>query len=261
MAELFRLGWGESLLYREVTGNSNHADAIVEAMRFLNDVDGKILTLYGHGGSHHFTYGLVSSVMGRRISPFLYVHIDQHTDAGRAHPDPNRSSKQIGLSCGAFVREIEKLGAKSFLYVGTEANCGGGTLPYVRQRNLINGNTKKVMLKKLQARSCNDTYVSIDLDVLAQPEVATGYARGKLTLENLLEVIEIIQEQKNILGADVLGFSVRALDYDEVSSHKHYEEISFLTYAIIASKFIGRDYQDFVKVRNSYMKKNKRKTK
>ena len=46
----------------------------------FRNIDGKVLTVYGSGLFHHFTYGLLRNVADIRSDNYTYIHIDQHTD-------------------------------------------------------------------------------------------------------------------------------------------------------------------------------------
>jgi hypothetical protein len=236
---------------------------IQEKLKPLKEIEGKPLTVYGHGSYHHYTYGIVGNTMPQRTNEFLYIHIDYHTDAGvckqqcncgTAHNIHGKCGMSVG--CGSFVMELVDHGAKNFLFVGTDAKCGWKRKQWVRQEQLLQSDYVSLLTRELKRKRCQDVYISMDLDVLTHAEIPTGYGRGKITLRHLLDILTTIKEHKNILGADILGLCRRDTGSHRNVPHKkacYYQPTGYLTYGIIASHLAGRDYLDAMKVRDYVM--------
>lgn len=245
------------------TSTSFYSCEIQKKLQPLKEIEGKPLTVYGHGSYHHYTYGLVGNVMPQRTKEFLYIHIDYHTDAGVCKSKCNcgtphglHSKCGMSIGCGSFVMELKDHGAKNFLFVGTDMACGWKRKEYIRQDQLLQSDYVSLLAEQLQRKRCQDVYISMDLDVLTNTEIPTGYGRGKITLRHLLDILTTIKEHKNILGADILGLCRR-----DTGSHRnhgrrkscYYQPTGYLTYGIIASHLAGRDYLDAMKLRDSLM--------
>lgn len=212
----------------------------------------KVLTLYGYGGNHHITYGLCREVADERSENYAYIHFDHHMDYG--HSD---GSYDEHLNCGSFVRAIlHESKAQALRYVG----CGTKYFPdleeirktygYVHESRLRDDGVKK-SIEQLIQNTPDDVYISMDLDVLANSEMKTGFDRGDLRLGELLEALNTIGNDKNIISADVLGYYT---GFPRGVSDK----ASLLAYVEIAEKITGRELDPAVKeeaiekIKNSY---------
>lgn len=51
----------------------------------------------------------------------------------------------------------------------------------------------------------NDIYISIDKDVLSENEYKTNWDQGDMSVEELLEMLELICSRRNVIGIDVCG--------------------------------------------------------
>jgi arginase family enzyme len=235
---------------------------IQEKLKALKEIEGKPLTVYGHGSYHHYTYGLVGNVMPQRTNEFLYIHIDMHTDAGinrqRCNCLPAHGLHKCGMSigCGSFVEDIADHGAKNFLFIGTDASCGWKRKRWVKQDTLLQSDSLNIIERELGRKRCNDVYISMDLDVLASKELPTGYGRGKISLRHLLDILTVIQRNKNVLGADILGLCKQgggSYYHGKNRDYHYYQPTGYFTYAIIAAHLMGKDYYDALKLRDTLM--------
>lgn len=186
----------------------------------------KILTLYGDGDSHHYTYGLCYFIAPKKSKNYMYVHTDRHTDA---------AAPLCGLlDCGAFVENIlQEPKAKDIMLLGTEKGTNDWNRKLLNQETLMSWNAKKELKKALREKRQKDVYTSFDLDVLKTIEILTSFDQGKLELEHVLNIIKTIKEEKNIISADILGYHKGML--------KSLEPVSLLTYATIAAEITGKD--------------------
>ena len=193
----------------------------------IGDKKGRILTLYGSGKSHQLTYGLCTEVADKRSDEYGYVHFDAHNDFA------DSPSKTIDY--GNFVREIMKdSNATALRHIGC-VTCHISPLISESVKNfrsvsrLEDPNDFKSLLKNLP----DDVYATTDIDVLkghlAIAESAWG--EGPLSLNMYLECLDILKTYKNLISADVLGYSKGDCTWKDSNTLD--------TYAKIARKIIS----------------------
>lgn len=183
--------------------------------------DKKALTIYGSGSYHHCTYGLCC-LAKKNFNDFSYVHIDHHGDCGPGY----------SLNCGNFVKQIlEDKIAADYLFIG-----GADRHASAFASEWIIGKVGVSVLEEFINRSkSNNIYLSIDLDVMSYSEVSTSvlYDRGIMSKEILLDTIRFIKSRKNIISADILGYTF--------SFSKSRRQKSMELYEDIAKAIIGED--------------------
>jgi len=153
----------------------------------------------GSGDFHHFSK-LIIEMTGKK--PVL-VLVDHHSDMFE-------SPKEV-ITCGSWVRDLLKENKIEKCVI-----IGLNRKDYEFFRN---SEYKKVffipedlpqevkiyyLMKELSDRNV-PIYVSIDKDVLSKDYAATNWDQGTMTLEELLEIIEIIAGTKRLIGVDVCG--------------------------------------------------------
>lgn len=199
-------------------------------------LEGKVLTLYGYGGYHHYTYGLCNAIAHKRSKNYTYFHIDNHSDA-------NLKFDNDTLGCDSFVTNIlEEPGAKDILFLGNE---GYENYTSIKQKVLISGNVKKILQRVLKEKPQQDVYLSFDLDILNKKDIMTPFPQGILELKHLLNILDIIQEEKNIISADILGHGGYTNGYPK----------SLLVYAALAAKLTGKDTKNLEEAHNYFRRK------
>ncbi len=210
--------------------------------------NGRVLTVYGQGDFHHYTYALSKLATERRglnrPGGFTYFHIDNHRD------DYGGSK----LSCGNFVDSIVyDHGAVPF-FVGPDAypfkdsrgySKGGANIPiysnYFTKRMQESRDWKGVRTIKRfftgaefpAERDLRETptpaYLSFDLDILMEAEMLTAYDQNPLiTIRRLCSILDRIRAHKKVFSADILGLP-------DSSDHA----LSTLTMIILARKIMG----------------------
>lgn len=244
IGSFFKKVWSDGIIEKNI-GEVNTAkkEEIAEKIgEAIGELEGKILTLYGKGDFHHYTYGLCK-VASHKSKSYIYLHADHHTDASYNNANT--------LGCGAFVKHILKdLGAKDVLLIGPVYPENGLKPKVIPEDILISRKAKKELRKILKEKKQKDAYLSSDLDLLAKEEVSTNYARGELRLKHLLDVIEVTKEEKNIISADILGYANQDMHSPPVSP-----PVSLLAYATLAAKITGKDTKELENL-HSYFKNN-----
>jgi hypothetical protein len=132
-------------------------------------------------------------------------------------------------------------------------------------------NFHELLEEGLKSTSCSNAYISMDLDVLALPEISTGFSRGHIKLERLLEILDIIKSYKNIVAADILGYKIHHVPTQKFKprlrlyykpkppkTRPYYNEVSYLTYLILACKILDKDCQDLIKFREKLVELNEK---
>ena len=204
----------------------------------LADTTGKILTVYGSGSYHQFTYGLLTAIADERSKSYTYIHIDQHSDNGAIY-DPNI------ITCGNFVSFIpDSTHATAIKYIG----CKSIFNPVPSQDRLhlasLEQNSQE-SLTKLFDETPDAAYITTDLDVLWEEQMATGYPGGMMNLSTLIETLLHIKKTKNIISADACGFHIN--HHIRENPKTTLRKASILVYAAIAGIFLGEDITEFTK--------------
>lgn len=215
---------------------------------------GRVLTIYGTGHHHHFTYALTKLALRRRgLGEFnwTYFHWDNHRDDW-GHRD--RNGQPLQLDCANFVDSIahdhqgipfligpdcEPLkDSRGYQVEGIHIPIYHNFLTKRLQRSkqwtnnrLIPGNTG------LEFPSVNDlratptrSYLSFDLDLLARSEVVSHFDQNdSMTLRRVCRMLDHVRPFKKIFGADILG-------YPDAYFH---HPLSVLTIIILARKIMG----------------------
>jgi arginase family enzyme len=190
----------------------------------------KVLTVYGSGRFHHYTYGLCREIADKRSEAYDYIHFDYHSDNG--HFRYNNEE----IYAGSFVKSILKDSkAKNLRFIGGSEG--------LTKDDLIENEFEKTLLEYVRGAQ-EDAYLSIDLDVMDEGEVKTDFWQGKLKIEELLDSISVIQKEKNLISADILGYS----STDILGYPRKIDAKSLLLYAAAAAQIIGVNPTRFVRL-------------
>lgn len=218
--------------------------------------DGQLLTVYGNGDFHHYTYALTRLAAEQRglegpEQNWTYFHFDQHRDDWEDR-DPDGTTPNI--NCANFVDSIcHNHGAIPFM-VGADAypfkdskgyNMNGTHIPiysnYFTQKMQKSRDWKGVrsikdQFTKVELPATSDlketpypAYLSFDLDLLAQSEIVTNYDQNEYaTTRRICQILDKIRPHKRIFSADILGLP------DDI-----HHPLSVLTMIIVARKIMG----------------------
>ncbi|MEK6878561.1 MAG: arginase family protein, partial [Nanoarchaeota archaeon] len=215
---------------------SHNPVKIKESIMSLGDLvpDSPLITVYGHGGYHHHTYGFTALAL-EKIKPIGevgYVHFDNHNDLGILEPHNY-------LGCGSFVLKLCKdRGMTPFLigqYFNKTVTDIFKNAKYVVQNNSYKGEYRILPSGRLPKKFVNELspnlYLSFDLDLLSDTQINTGYNQGIVTLPQLLTMVKQISKKHNIISADILGFTRENVYYGHET--EYYDAKSLLCYSIL----------------------------
>lgn len=251
IGKFFEKVWADGIIRKKMYNEdwsitkSNLIREVQEIFKDINVLGKKILTLYGDGNRHHFTYGLCTEIARKKSENYMYLQIDNHTDSIK-----NNDSL---LYCGAFVEDIlEDAGAGDVLLIGAENGTNNLNRKLLSQTTLTSDRAKEELKIELKEKLLKNVYASLDLDLLKNTEILTSYGQGILRLCHLLDIIKTIKEEKNIISADILGYT-NNLNYNYQIHYLNTDPASLLTYAALAAKITGRDTKELEKL-HSYFK-------
>jgi hypothetical protein len=218
--------------------------------------DGQLLTVYGDGNFHHYTYALTRLAAEQRSlegpeQDWTYFHFDQHRDDwGERKPDGTTPD----MNCGNFVDSIcHDHGAipfmvgpdaypfkdsKGYRMNGTEIPIYSNYFTKVMQesrdwkgiRSLRRHFTGVELPSTADLRATpSPAYLSFDLDLLAQSEIVTNYDQNpEASTRRICQILDKIRPHKRVFSADILGLP------DDT-----HHPLSVLTMIIVARKIMG----------------------
>lgn len=214
----------------------------------------RVLTVYGDGDFHHYTYALTKLALERRgMGSWTYFHFDQHRDDWG---DRGGDGYADSLDCASFVDQIAHDHSATPFLVGPDAYAKRDSEGYTirdkhipiyhnfftkelqrSQRWLNNGiqfegkqtGVELPAVPDLRATPA-ESYLSFDLDLLARSEIVTNFDQNDhATVRRLCQILDHIRPHKRVFSADILGFP----DWN-----KHHA-LSCLTMVILARKIMG----------------------
>lgn len=212
----------------------------------------RVLTVYGGGEFHHWTYALTRlAIDRRRMGRWTYFHFDQHRDDwGTA----DSKGVKPDIDCAGFVDQLaHDHGATPFM-VGPDVYPKDDSAGYTicgkhiplyhnwftqkKQRSKKWPNNVKPLYQtglELPAaadlrETPIDSYFSFDLDLLSHSEMVTNYDQNDdMTLRRVCQILDKVRPFKRLFSADILGFP---------EGNRHHA-LSCLTMIILARKIMG----------------------
>ncbi|MCK5283876.1 MAG: hypothetical protein KAK00_10845 [Nanoarchaeota archaeon] len=265
-----KINWSErvKLIDHGSTG-SYHIDDCIKKVDFSSfSQSERSIVLNGSGKYHHRTFFLVKNSSSVELS---YVQLDAHTDFGtwgvcndfvnsggfvENIVDLKKIKKVylLGLVPTEIIASLghnEGMGPnKKFILVDNPPIFNKKTELYLHDNYVLNPEElsdiefkslikyqekyKSLMRFSPSLIPTEDVYVSIDLDVIG--EFPTSFRRlGKLSLENVLELISSIGKTKNIVGADICGLDLNQLSYEEGDKKSIYLKQIYTIYQTLKS--------------------------
>jgi hypothetical protein len=218
--------------------------------------NGRVLTVYGEGEFHHFTYALTQFARERRGLGYdghdwTYFHFDQHRDDWGKRC---KNGRPFNIDCGGFVDSIAyyhqaipfmvgptvyaRKDSRGYHIDGREIPIYSNQFPKSlqesrvwRSNHALDGWTdaRRLPTRRDLTETPTESYLSFDLDLLSPAEIVTNYDQNDdMTLRSLVPILDRIREHKRIFSADILGFP------DECE-----HPLSVLTMLILARKIMG----------------------
>lgn len=221
----------------------------------------RVLTVYGDGEFHHFTYALTRFALDRRgIGDWTYFHFDNHRDDWGNRPKDGYTDN---LDCASFVDQIAHDYSATPFMVGPDVYAKKDSAGYTIRKKHIpiysNFFTQALQRSKkwesnyvLQGRQTGvelpasadlrstptESYLSFDLDLLSPSEIVTNYDQNEgATVRRICQILDKIRPYKRVFSADILGFP----DWN-----KHHA-LSCLTMIILARKIMGLGVEHLLK--------------
>lgn len=219
----------------------------------------RVLTIYGTGAYHHFTYALTRLALERRgLRNWTYTHIDAHRDSWG---QKSASGKKPWLNCANFVDQLAHDHCAIPFMIGSDCYpkqdsqgfeiCGKKIPIYhnyftkkLQESQTWTNNVVPASQRGLELPGRDDleatpteTYLSFDLDVLGYSEIVTEYDQFEAsTLRRLCQIVDRVRAHKRVFSADILGFP--EFNQDHV--------LSCLTMIILARKIMGLGVEKLV---------------
>lgn len=167
----------------------------------LKERDKSVMTYIGSGNYHYISYLLLKEIK----RPFTLVLLDHHTDTLTV-PENDM------ITCGSWVLEaIRRLPFLQQVVIIGVSEKGLSYIPdsiqhkitsYTKEKLHSNFHSISAMIHSIPTDA---VYISIDKDVLKKGDAYTAWDHGDMTLDELIQVIQAIGENKTVIGADVCG--------------------------------------------------------
>ncbi len=200
------------------------------------DKNKKTLTLMSSGDFHHFTYGLCRVFADPKSRNYCYMHFDAHAD--------DAGKEKYLINCANFVNQLLRDSNAEFAYfIGTPTHAfyrakTAGDSMVCSWKAMVSQIPPRRLLASLDDVS-DDVYISLDLDFLQDEFIITNYNNKDFPLDKLLKCLKIIKKEKNVIGADILGYANKTFKKDcvvsrqEIDNYNIDREKSLNTYKIL----------------------------
>ena len=182
-------------------------------------------------GIHFFdngNYHYMSKLWTDRVQePFDLVVFDHH-------PDMQPPRFEGILSCGGWVKEVleQNKFAQSAMLIGVKdslvdeiredfsASNNAAILDKVKFicESELDSIVSVTLERSDKVQNNRPLYISIDKDALSTNEAATNWDQGSLTFEQLTSALEILVQNRDILGIDICGERARDMGFDDTAA-------------------------------------------
>ena len=167
---------------------------------------------YGSGNYHHLARYLIQNIK----SEVTVVVFDAHTDY--------RLGGDALFDCGSWVRPMmEQPNIKKVILIGinTEKKWFYENHSYrfpedvlILQKgdapSVYTGKFRRLRLGNMESPlniPTKDVYISVDMDLLEEAYATTDWGNGKVSLDQVVSIIESIKKEHRIVGADICGLA------------------------------------------------------
>lgn len=184
-------------------------------------------------GIHFFdngNYHYMSKLWTDRVQePFDLVVFDHH-------PDMQPPRFEGILSCGGWIKEVldNNKFVQNVIVIGVadhlveeiredllQASAAEilNRVTFIRESELSAVTLEGLSPDRVHLTShSTPVYISIDKDALSTQEAATNWDQGSLTFEQLAETLQVLAENRKILGIDICGERARDMGFEDTAA-------------------------------------------
>ena len=185
-------------------------------------------------GIHFFdngNYHYMSKLWTDQVQePFDLVVFDHH-------PDMQPPRFEGILSCGGWIKEVldHNKFVQNVIVIGvadhlveeiredlSQANSAEilNRVTFIRESELKKHpeNLSSLVCSELASVRSSNLYISIDKDALSTAEAATNWDQGSLTYDQLTETLQILAQNRKILGIDICGERTRDMGFEDTAA-------------------------------------------
>ena len=178
-------------------------------------------------GNYHYMSKLWTDCVQE---PFDLVVFDHH-------PDMQPPRFEGILSCGGWIKEVldHNKFVQNVTVIGvadhlveeiredlTQANAAEilNRVTFIRESELKKHpeNLSSLVCSELASVLSSNIYLSIDKDALNTQEAATNWDQGSLTFEQLANTLQILAQNRKILGIDICGERARDMGFEDTAA-------------------------------------------
>ena len=178
-------------------------------------------------GNYHYMSKLWTDCVQE---PFDLVVFDHH-------PDMQPPRFEGILSCGGWIKEVldHNKFVQNVTVIGvadhlveeiredlTQANAAEilDRVTFIRESELKKHpeNLSSLVCSELASVLSSNIYLSIDKDALNTQEAATNWDQGSLTFEQLANTLQILAQNRKILGIDICGERARDMGFEDTAA-------------------------------------------
>lgn len=224
-------------------GKHISTEAITQRYGDIEKQDDLLIVLNGSGTFHHHTYGFCRGILEQDERDYTVLHFDQHGDSrycngtldcgnylGKLVRDSEHAKKGIIIGADVMVSDSDWMDPRylaSDLEVypyrrasavfdacqdgELDVNCVEQSYNADYQENSLTWHTvaeegiTAIARRALDRTPTENVYITVDLDALTGRYVNTDWGNGKMSLDQLLDAISLVKEEKNIIGLDITG--------------------------------------------------------
>ena len=178
-------------------------------------------------GNYHYMSKLWTDCVQE---PFDLVVFDHH-------PDMQPPRFEGILSCGGWIKEVldHNKFVQNVTVIGvadhlveeiredlSQANAAEilNRVTFIRESELKKHpeNLSSLVCSELASVLSSNIYLSIDKDALNTQEAATNWDQGSLTFEQLANTLQILAQNRKILGIDICGERARDMGFEDTAA-------------------------------------------
>lgn len=184
-----------------IDGTNCYADplAVKQLRSCIRNVDARGLHFIDSGNYHYLSYLFVEKIP----IDFELILFDNH-------PDCKRPMFGEILSCGGWIRDalVDNEHLKKVIMVGVDNSLLEEIDDISEYRDKVEIFSKEEFIDYIKNDKLSrafPAYISIDKDVLSDKDASCNWDQGDMRMCELVEMLELINNYKHIIGVDVCG--------------------------------------------------------